>query len=473
MYHNANPLDASLCSKPTSADFSAGGNPTKLFGMALVNAKRTETSRAIALSAANGIPMVVNFVNAHCVNVAARDAGYAKVLQGSDILLPDGSGIRIAAQLAGQEMGENLNGTDIFPDLCAHAARYRLPIYLLGGEPGVAFEAARKMKQQFPALVVAGTHHGFFAADKDCSVVDEINRSGAAMLFVGFGVPRQEKWIAEHREKLVPPVLFGVGGLFDYYSGRVPRAPLALRRMGSEWVWRLWQEPARLANRYLIGNCLFLGRAVAHALVRRGLESWASATTKRALDLVATSLGLMALTPVIAAIAAAIKLEDGGPVFFRQVRVGAGGRPFTMLKFRSMVVNAEALRGALLQHSERDGTCFKMKRDPRITKVGALLRRFSLDELPQLFNVFMGDMSLVGPRPALPAEVITYQDKSWGRLRGKPGITCIWQVSGRADIPFAQQVEMDIDYLSRKGLLTDLTLLVKTVPAVLSGRGAY
>ena len=126
-----------------------------------------------------------------------------------------------------------------------------------------------------------------------------------------------------------------------------------------------------------------------------------------------------------------------------------------------------------LAHSERDGTCFKMRNDPRITKVGRFIRRTSIDELPQLINVLTGEMSLVGPRPALPSEVATYAGQSWRRLGGKPGITCIWQVSGRAEIPFKRQVAMDCAYLRRRGLLTDLSLLLRTVPAVATGRGAY
>jgi lipopolysaccharide/colanic/teichoic acid biosynthesis glycosyltransferase len=172
-------------------------------------------------------------------------------------------------------------------------------------------------------------------------------------------------------------------------------------------------------------------------------------------------------------VALAIKLEDRGPVFFKQRRIGRNGRPFNMYKFRSMVVNAEALRAALLDQSERDSVCFKMKRDPRVTRVGSFLRRWSLDELPQLINVVRGEMSLVGPRPALPVEVAQYDDRSFMRLGGAPGLTCTWQVSGRAEIPFEQQVEMDIAYLEKRGLMADLSLLLRTIPAVVTARGAY
>ena len=179
------------------------------------------------------------------------------------------------------------------------------------------------------------------------------------------------------------------------------------------------------------------------------------------------------LGPLFAALCLLITLDDRGPVFFRQTRIGAGGKPFRMWKFRSMAVDAEKRRAELLAQSERDSTCFKMKRDPRITRVGVWLRRLSLDELPQLFNVLRGEMSIVGPRPALPQEVLTYDGRALQRLHGAPGLTCSWQVSGRAEIPFAQQVEMDIAYLEQRSLTRDIALIAKTVPAVVSGRGAY
>lgn len=179
------------------------------------------------------------------------------------------------------------------------------------------------------------------------------------------------------------------------------------------------------------------------------------------------------LLPIVLAVAFAIKLEDRGPILFKQLRIGEHGRSFPMYKFRSMYTDAEARRAALLKDSEREGICFKMKNDLRITKTGKFIRRFSIDELPQLFNVLLGHMSLVGPRPALGSEVSAYQKSAYRRLAGKPGITCIWQVSGRAEIPFQKQLAMDVAYLRNRGLLTDLWLLIRTVPAVLTGRGAY
>ena len=194
---------------------------------------------------------------------------------------------------------------------------------------------------------------------------------------------------------------------------------------------------------------------------------------KRPLDLALTLPGLAALLPVFLLVALAIKLTSPGPVFFVQTRVGLLGKPFGILKFRSMYQDAEARRAAVLSMSDREGLCFKSRNDPRITPVGRFLRRFSIDELPQLFNVVRGDMSLVGPRPALPEEVENYPLAALERLAVLPGITGVWQVSGRAEIGFDEMVELDIGYVRQGGLLTDISILARTAGAVIGGRGAF
>jgi lipopolysaccharide/colanic/teichoic acid biosynthesis glycosyltransferase len=192
---------------------------------------------------------------------------------------------------------------------------------------------------------------------------------------------------------------------------------------------------------------------------------------KRSLDVGLTMLGLLAIWPLLAFVAIAIKLDTRGPVFFVQTRVGKHGRTFGMIKFRSMVVNAESLLAGL--PGDRDGLCFKAKDDPRITRVGRILRRTSLDELPQLWNVLQGDMSLVGPRPALPAEVAAYPAHARERLAALPGITGLWQVSGRADVSFDDMVTLDVDYVRHPSLRRDFGILLRTIRVVLDGRGAY
>lgn len=195
---------------------------------------------------------------------------------------------------------------------------------------------------------------------------------------------------------------------------------------------------------------------------------------KRVLDIVASTLLLVLLIPLFLAVALAIRIEDPGPIFFKQTRVGRWGTLFTMWKFRSMYTDAEERKKELMARNEMEGgVIFKMKDDPRVTKVGRIIRKTSIDELPQLWNVLKGDMSLVGPRPPVPQEVDEYSLSDRRRLEVIPGITCIWQVSGRSDIPFDQQVELDVQYIQSQSLWTDIKILFKTVPALLFGTGAY
>lgn len=196
-------------------------------------------------------------------------------------------------------------------------------------------------------------------------------------------------------------------------------------------------------------------------------------THKRVMDVVLAGFIILVLAPVFALTAIAVALSSRGSVFFVQERVGYRGQKFGMIKFRSMYQDAEARRDALLSASDRQGICFKSKKDPRITPVGRFLRRTSLDELPQLFNVICGHMSLVGPRPALAAEVAQYPSHALERLKALPGITGIWQVSGRADIDFEQMVQMDVAYARHSSVWLDFAILVLTAGAVVSGRGAY
>jgi lipopolysaccharide/colanic/teichoic acid biosynthesis glycosyltransferase len=196
---------------------------------------------------------------------------------------------------------------------------------------------------------------------------------------------------------------------------------------------------------------------------------------KRALDIAVVLPAFLILSPLLAAVAIAIKLHDRGPVLFWQRRVGRDGREFAFPKFRSMCVDAEAVRAkieAANQHGA-DGVTFKMKRDPRITPVGRIIRRTSIDELPQLWCVFKGEMSLVGPRPPIPKEVARYSLADRARLSVTPGLTCIWQVSGRSEIPFPEQVRMDVRYIREQSLAKDVKLLLATIPAVIRGKGAY
>jgi exopolysaccharide biosynthesis polyprenyl glycosylphosphotransferase len=221
-------------------------------------------------------------------------------------------------------------------------------------------------------------------------------------------------------------------------------------------------------------------RVVVHAVdgmamlaVERPQQSKFHLLLKRALDVTLSSAGLLISLPVMLVIAAAVRLSGEGPIIFSQTRVGAGGELFTMYKFRTMVKDAERLRLDLQAFNEADGVLFKMRRDPRITPIGRHLRRLGLDELPQLVNVLLGEMSLVGPRPALPSETASWSPEVAVRLRAKPGVTGLWQVSGRHELVFDDYIRYDLFYVENWSLALDLQIIARTLPALLSRAGAF
>ncbi|MBK9303189.1 MAG: sugar transferase [bacterium] len=199
----------------------------------------------------------------------------------------------------------------------------------------------------------------------------------------------------------------------------------------------------------------------------------AGAAVKRLVDLAGALVGLTLVLPVFPLLVLLIKLDTPGPVFFRQRRVGMRGRIFDCYKFRSMVVDAEVRKEDLAHLNEASGAAFKIERDPRITGVGRFLRRSSLDEFPQLYNVLRGEMSVVGPRPQIPSEVAAYTPAQARRLQVKPGLTCLWQVSGRSHLDFEDWMQLDLEYVRRRGPAFDLRILSRTIPAVIERKGAY
>lgn len=194
--------------------------------------------------------------------------------------------------------------------------------------------------------------------------------------------------------------------------------------------------------------------------------------TKRVIDVVCSALALVVLLPVFAVTALMVK-TDGGPAFYSQIRVGKNNKHFRMYKFRSMCVNADALLEDLIPYNEVDGPAFKIKEDPRITTVGKFIRKYSIDELPQLVNILKGDMSIVGPRPPLLREVEQYNSYQMQRLMVTPGLTCYWQAYGRSDLSFDDWIDMDLKYIKQRSIRTDVNLIIKTVFAVIFKRGAY
>jgi len=491
------------------------GDDFNLFGIQVINTTMPCLLDECEDILADGIQTSIGFVNADCMNKCFSDENYHETLRNMNRVYPDGIGVRLASQMFGNGVKDNINGTDLFPLLCERLAGTSHGIYLLGAAEGVAESTAQNMQDRYPGLNIAGHQHGFFTPEEEESVINAINASGASIVMVAMGAPRQEQWIADNRHRLNASILMGVGGLFDFYSGRISRAPVWVREVGLEWTWRLLQEPGRMWRRYVVGNPLFLYRvwqqkkrngSIAHGMqttpaqeaellkhfnkldqptalrtnilsARRVYWKWmhrSAGAFKRLFDVMAGTALLILLSPVFLLVIPLIRLESKGPAFYSQMRVGYRGEMFKLWKFRSMYLDAEARREALDSANEMTGgVLFKMKNDPRITRMGSIIRKTSIDELPQLWNVIKGDMSLVGPRPALASEVELYSIEERVRLMAKPGLTCIWQVTGRSDIPFPQQVRLDEDYLYRQSLATDIKLLFQTIPAVIFGKGAY
>lgn len=233
----------------------------ELFGLSITDTTLEQAASWVVQRAQHRLPTNVSFLNADCVNIMHRDQNYRNALVSSDRIFADGIGVKIAAWWSGQSLRDNVNGTDLFPLLCQQAAKASVGVFLFGAKEGRAQASANRMQAAYPKLNIAGCHHGYIASSaEEDELIEKINSSGAQVLLVALGAPSQELWIARNRQRLKPAVLIGVGGLFDYYSGAIARAPRAVRQARMEWGWRLAMEPRRLAKRYIIGNAEFLAR---------------------------------------------------------------------------------------------------------------------------------------------------------------------------------------------------------------------
>lgn len=342
-------------------------------------------------------------------------------------------------------------------------ARLGLPVFVFADRPQVAEALAQALCLLAPGLRIAGVRGGYMGDADSPAILAAVRQSGARAVVVSLAAPTEAIWIARYAGQ--------TGGIALIGAGEALGAAARLAFLPALHAERLIAPRARTP---LTGRRLSERLAAEAALRRRSyLRALRKLCTQRSLDVAVSAVALAALLPVMAAIAVAIRLDSPGPAIFRQRRIGQGGRPFTLFKFRSMCRDADVMARTLHLISDREGPCFKARRDPRITRVGRFLRRTSLDELPQLFNVLLGSMAIVGPRPALASEVAAYPAEALGRLAVKPGITGNWQVSGRAEVGFDRMIEMDLDYSRRRSVMTDLVLIARTFRAVLSGHGAY
>ncbi len=667
-----------------------------------------------------GIPRQISYLNADCLNKCWSNRSYRECIVNSDLVYADGMGVVWASRLFGHPLPERLNANDLMPEFCARAEVKGHRIFLLGGEEGIAQKAANDLKSRYPNLQIVGCHHGYITPEIEPEVIQSIRNADPDILIVGMGAPQQELWIKDHLHELGVPVAWGVGGLLDYSAKGLQRAPIWMRNIGLEWLWRLSLEPKRLWKRYLLGNVLFTfrvgflvfadalmaaiawlsayairahvitqmtflpmalrkplnpfihyliampviiivwiiicasldlyrrqylrtaldeltaivkmvflflitsmavafllkdldpGRSVlilsallafffmltsrllwskmeqkmfqegigrvralvvgattqAKELIQRlkqqpehkyeilgilddnlgqgetlfeqpilgrvrDLPEWAKnlaadevffanpamdkpemlnlvvacgeqtpvkqfniltdmfgvitdraffnykedipfkvlrqgkmkpfeQALKRAMDITMSGGMLLFSLPFFPIICLAIRLSSPGPVIFRHRRIGKDGKPFIMYKFRTMYRDVNEYEEAPIE-----------KNDPRVLPIGRWLRRTSLDELPQLWNVLKGEMSMVGPRPEMSFIVESYEPWQRRRLSVLPGITGLWQISGRKDLPLHANLEYDFYYIQNQSILLDVIILLKTIPVVLFGKGAY
>lgn len=233
-----------------------------ILGIPLTNLTMDEAIETIIERLDGDQPTQICFVNADCANIAYRNPVYLDVLKKADFCFADGIGLKLAGKLLAREVRQNINGTDLFPRLCEALSKSGKGMFLLGAKPGVAEDVAKWVNENSPGTLVQGLQHGYFKSEEESSILERMRASGASLLLVAFGAPRQDLWIHQHLSNTNAKVAMGVGGLFDFYSGRMPRAPLWMREMAMEWVFRLIQEPGRMWKRYLVGNFLFLFRVI-------------------------------------------------------------------------------------------------------------------------------------------------------------------------------------------------------------------
>jgi N-acetylglucosaminyldiphosphoundecaprenol N-acetyl-beta-D-mannosaminyltransferase len=242
-----------------------------ILGVSIRNMTMSEALEWILQHVAGASPAQLCFFNADCANAAYRDPDYRMVLDQAELVLADGIGLKIAGKLLGSEIRQNVNGTDMFPRLCEALSGAGAGVFLLGAQPGVAEKVRDWIAESYPAVHVSGCRDGYFAEEQEPEVLRQIARSGASILLVAFGAPRQDKWIRRNLSQTGVKVAMGVGGLFDFYSGRIPRAPLWMREIGAEWLYRFYQEPRRMWKRYFVGNAVFLWR-VMRSRKKRGIS---------------------------------------------------------------------------------------------------------------------------------------------------------------------------------------------------------
>lgn len=476
-----------------------------VLGMRIDGTSYAEATELIVRWAVAGESRYVCEAPVHMVMESYDAPDYRAVINHADLVTPGGMPLVWMLRALGLKGQTRVYGPELTLKVCQAASARGIPVGFYGGTSAAISMLSARLQEKFPGLRVTYAHSPPFrplAEGEREGVIAQIRQSQCRILFVGLGCPKQERWMAAHRGVL-PVVMLGVGAAFDFLSGQKPQAPAWMQRLGLEWLFRLCSEPKRLWFRYLYHNPRFvllaLGQLIReqvfsfrenHRAFPKPSETESSMEEtgefekalaqkqiqvrfKRLFDLIASIVALILLAPLLLVIALLITVTSPGPVFFRQKRDGYQGRDFLMWKFRSMQVRHDHAMVTAQQTAAAEGKLIKLQRDPRVTRLGKILRVTSLDELPQLFNVLKGEMSLIGPRPLVPFMLEPYPDFRRTRALMRPGITGLWQIRDRENNTSAlSMMKHDLEYIERFSLALDGKILLRTVGVVFSRKGA-
>ena len=440
-----------------------------------------------------GVTQSLVFADAETVTYSVSDELVRDTMTHADLLIPRGKGVNARLNMRTRGPVESANVSQLYRELIytLEAKGSRVIIFSDSKRELVTFEM--QVSKFFPALNIQFQLLDVNYDLSTASIKSLLTTGKAEIALFAAASPIQEQLVSRLQGlsnlKLVAALGYPFFEAISEIEGqslwhkvrhslllkpvkliRFLKASITLRPKTTD------SKPSRF-NRVLQG----WGWATRFSRVLIRLKAWwwsmrciMQRITKRIIDMTGAFFGLLALSPLLIPVMIIIKVTSPGPLFYSQIRVGYKGKLFRMWKFRSMYIDADARKAALLEQNESAaGVIFKMKRDPRITPIGRVIRRLSIDELPQLYNVLTGDMSLVGPRPALEAEVAQYPVLARARLEAIPGLTGLWQISGRSDLPFDEQVLLDTAYVNQQSAINDIKLIAKTIPAVVSGKGAY
>lgn len=441
------------------------------------------------------------FVDASSLNHCVSHPSALATLKHADLLIPRGRALQLQLPYSDTDSAQTASTQTLYDELFLELELRKLKVVMLATDKSAAREAEAELIRRYPGLAFSIETLNDQYQFSTTELAERLTKDKMQVVISLLPSPKQERLLSRLNRLMTDQLMFGIGeglpeslmelnshesSLFGRLSvwARKRRHSILLRP--HQWIGFIGRTlmsklssnseptPLNLAMsgggwRARLYRTLIAAKASSFRL-RRALGQ----VFKRAIDLIGVGTGLLLLSPLLLVVALVIKLTSPGPIFYSQMRVGLRGKLFRMWKFRSMYTDADKRKAELeAQNEMAGGVLFKMKHDPRITPIGRVIRRLSIDELPQLLNVLSGEMSLVGPRPALPKEVEAYPVLARARLEVKPGLTGLWQISGRSDLPFDKQVLLDTAYVHTQSTTNDIKLIAKTIPAVVSGKGAY